>query len=76
MEVDARELPPPKLIYNKNKIVMPREGIWDSLSLQLHTPKRIDNWFVVVFDDPRNFSELDAQNSIIALSNSLKKAGK
>lgn len=42
MEVEARELPAPRLMYKKT--VDPREGVWDSMRETFHTPKRIENW--------------------------------
>lgn len=54
----------------------PREGVWDIRDVKsFHTPKKIDGWMAIVFDNPRNFSVVDAQNSIGGLASALKAAG-
>ena len=77
LEITARELSSPKIVYGPGKEVSPIDGVWDLRQVKkFHTAKKIGQWFAIIFDDPRGFSLVDAQNSIVGLVAGCKSVGK
>ena len=76
LEITARELPSPKIVYGPGKEVSPRDGVWDLRDVKrFSNAKKIGQWFAIIFDDPRGFSLVDAQNSIMGLVAGCKSVG-
>ncbi|GAA5856915.1 hypothetical protein JCM8547_008462 [Rhodosporidiobolus lusitaniae] len=65
IEVKARELPPPMIVYSKQ--VRPHNGVWDIKGQQFHKAARIERWLIIVFDSSQFFSVFDAQTCVLGL---------
>ncbi|POY69894.1 hypothetical protein BMF94_7105, partial [Rhodotorula taiwanensis] len=73
MEVQARELPAPSVIYQQP--VRPREGVWDVRGQNFHKACAINNMLVIVFDSPQFFSLTDAQTCVTGLVSACRRLG-
>ncbi|KAM0753368.1 Piwi-domain-containing protein [Meredithblackwellia eburnea MCA 4105] len=73
METIARLLPPPRLSYQKP--VAARDGVWDVRGNTFFKPSRIERWVAFVFDNPRFFTEQDAQRAMSNLNTSCGQLG-
>lgn len=49
-QVDARILPPPPLLYNDKKTVMPGKGVWQATNNRFLIPATLSKWTIMCLD--------------------------
>jgi len=57
IEVEARILPPPKIVYANDKQADPRQGSWQTKGVQFYKAAQITSWGFIVFDNPKFLNE-------------------
>lgn len=75
MQVKARVLPEPDVIYGQNKVEKPRDGSWNMKDKKFFMPKAFKAWAVINFCDPRRCQESDVAKFAEAVIRECPKVG-